>query len=176
MAEGEETTPCPGCGAVHHGECWREIGGCGVYGCSHVPPTEKRNDLEIPAGHWGKETKACPRCGVQIQAMAVRCRHCGAEMSAGAGQSDQAWKAERAEIGQRATLRSRCIWVFALCAIPPLAPICVLPATFWLWRRWSAIARISGLHRTLAVVGVGLAWLMCLGLVTALFVASHTGD
>lgn len=174
FAEGEAVTACPGCGARHHGECWQEVGGCGVYGCSHVPPTEKRGDLEVPAGYWGKETKPCPRCGREIQAMAVRCRHCGAEMSAGAGMTGKDWRAERAEIAGRAPLAKRCLWVFILCVIPPLAPLAVIPATVWLLRRRAALARIGSMPRTLAVVGVVLAWLMCLGLVGALIIAKAT--
>ncbi len=174
IAEGEAITACPGCAAVHHGECWQEVGGCGVYGCSHVPPTEKRSELEIPAGYWGKESKPCPRCGRDIQAMAVRCRHCGAEMSSGAELSDKDWRAERAEIAHREPLRRRCLWVFAVCVIPPLAPLAIIPATIWLLLQWRAIARLGSLHRTLAVVGVALAWLMCIGLVVALIIAKTT--
>lgn len=171
IADGEATTACPGCAAVHHADCWQEVGGCGIYGCAHVPPTEKRSDLELPAGYWGKETKSCPRCTKEIQAMAVRCRHCGAEMSAGSQLTDKAWRAERAEREGRAPLRTRCIWVFAVCVIPPLAPLAVIPATLWLLIRRRAIARAGSLHQTLVVVGVILAWLMCLGVVAALIIA-----
>lgn len=172
IAAGEATTACPGCAAVHHGDCWQEVGGCGIYGCVHVPPTEKRGDMEIPAGYWGKESKSCPRCTKEIQAMAVRCRHCGAEMSAGSQQTDKAWRAERAERADRAPLRTRCVWVFAVCVIPPLAPLAVIPATVWWLIRRGAIARVGSLHHTLVVVGIILAWLMSIGVTVALIVAT----
>jgi len=128
--------------------------------------------MEIPAGYWGKESKSCPRCTKEIQAMAVRCRHCGAEMSAGSQQTDKAWRAERAERADRAPLRTRCVWVFAVCVIPPLAPLAVIPATVWWLIRRGAIARVGSLHHTLVVVGIILAWLMSIGVTVALIVAT----
>jgi TM2 domain-containing membrane protein YozV len=36
-AEDADRFACPSCGAEHHGECWRENGGCTVFGCSAAP-------------------------------------------------------------------------------------------------------------------------------------------
>lgn len=78
----EASTACPSCAAPYHAECWTENGGCAVYGCTMVPKTEGLKPLEIPPAFWGREDKDCPRCGAKIMAMAVRCRHCGAEVEA----------------------------------------------------------------------------------------------
>ena len=32
-----EAVKCPSCGAVHHGDCWAENGGCAVLGCASAP-------------------------------------------------------------------------------------------------------------------------------------------
>jgi hypothetical protein len=79
---GDETTACPECTAPYHDDCWSANGGCAVYGCRMVPETEGLKPLEIPPAFWGREDKDCPRCGKQIMAMAVRCRHCGAQVEA----------------------------------------------------------------------------------------------
>jgi len=81
IVSGEETSSCPECAAVFHGECWEENGGCAVYGCSRVPETQPLEGVEIPASHWGQDDKPCPACRATILAAAVRCRHCGAEFS-----------------------------------------------------------------------------------------------
>src|SRR5579872_4876548 len=73
----DEKTVCPSCNAVYHAECWKENGGCAVYGCAQVPAIEKRQAIEIPVSYWGQENKKCPSCGNEILAAAVRCRHCG---------------------------------------------------------------------------------------------------
>jgi hypothetical protein len=73
---------CDGCRAKYHEECWSENGGCAVYGCSQVPKTEGLKAIEIPPSYWGREDKDCPKCGAKIMALAVRCRHCGADVEA----------------------------------------------------------------------------------------------
>jgi hypothetical protein len=78
----DAATSCPSCAAPYHAECWTDNGGCAVYGCNMVPPTEGLKPLEIPPAFWGREDKDCPSCGKQIMAMAVRCRHCGAQVEA----------------------------------------------------------------------------------------------
>jgi predicted RNA-binding Zn-ribbon protein involved in translation (DUF1610 family) len=72
----ESVVTCPGCGQVHHRDCWSEIGGCGTYGCQQAPALEKsESSAQAPLSAWG-DTKACPACGEEIKSIALRCRYC----------------------------------------------------------------------------------------------------
>lgn len=70
---------CPICSLPYHHDCWKEIGGCGTYGCSAAPvATIKeavREDIFTPG--WTAEKK-CPECGSQIIANALVCKVCKA--------------------------------------------------------------------------------------------------
>ena len=46
IGAGDQRTSCPDCHAAYHADCWQDNGGCAVYGCSQVPPTQKLSDVE----------------------------------------------------------------------------------------------------------------------------------
>lgn len=159
----EKTTICPGCQIIYHKECWDEIGGCGVYGCKNVPETDKRTDLEIPASFWGRETKPCPSCGQEIQAMAVRCRHCKAVLNSVVPQSSSDWLQDRNNIEFRRHLKTHIVWIAIACAIPPISFIAGPIGVIW-WRfNRTAFAGLPSLHKALlpiALVVVGIQFLV----------------
>ena len=66
IESGEAQTLCPGCRTEYHQECWQMNGGCAVYGCKYVPPTEHLEDIEIPVSYWGQEYKPCPACRAMV--------------------------------------------------------------------------------------------------------------
>jgi hypothetical protein len=156
IAPGEATTSCPGCAAPYHADCWQEVGGCGVYGCANVPPTEKRSDLEIPAAHWGKESKACPACGKDIQAMAVRCRHCGSTFATADPLSRRDFMKAKGRDGSRPGLKRRAAWLFAACALPFTTALAGPIGLWWYLRRRDEIERLPRLFPTLVWIGLGL--------------------
>jgi Prokaryotic RING finger family 1 len=134
---------CEGCRAPYHEECWSENGGCAVYGCAHVPKTEGLKPLEIPPAFWGREDKDCPRCGMKIMAVAVRCRHCGAEV--------EARPEEKAAFDSRAARRTRtpqyrraAVLFVVLSLLPGLSLVTLLVGTYHYRSNRGEIARVPG--------------------------------
>ena len=157
IAEGEVVMNCPGCRTAYHRECWDEIGGCGIYGCTHVPQTEKRTDMEMPAAIWGSETKPCPACGREIQAMATRCRHCKAEFSVAASQKGADWRAANRRKAGLPVLRRWAIGLSVACAVPFVAPFAGIVGAAWWWYRAEDVATLPRLLRTILAIALGVA-------------------
>jgi RING finger family protein len=72
----DATTICPECTQVYHEPCWREIGGCGTYGCKSAAVAEKPPVPVLVGAGWGDE-KECPACGQAIASSLLACA-CGA--------------------------------------------------------------------------------------------------
>ena len=152
----ESTALCPDCHTPFHAECWQENGGCAIYGCPSVPPTEHRGTLEIPSSHWGQENRPCPACVREILAAAVRCRHCGAMFSSGRTE-------ERTEFQQRAELKERLpaarrniVILFVLSVIPCVAPLAVLIGAIWYRSNRETIRALPALYGGLCKIALGL--------------------
>lgn len=172
IAEGEAVTACPACRTAYHADCWAEIGGCGLYGCTQVPATDKRADLEIPASHWGRETKACPVCTSDIQAMAIRCRVCGTNFGKADPQSGAAWRDAQRDAGGRPRLAKQVIAFAVAAALPPLAPlVCIGGALFW-WQRRQRIAKLNRVVQALLPIAIAIAAVELLVFVAVLAVTS----
>lgn len=122
----EPLNTCPSCEAPFHAECWQENGGCAVYGCNMVPDTDRLKPLEIPPAFWGREDKDCPRCGKQIKAMAVRCRHCGAQVEAKI-ELKAAYEKRQAQKARGPKLRKISLLFLVLALLPLLS---IIPAVF----------------------------------------------
>ena len=134
---------CEGCRAPYHEECWSENGGCAVYGCTKVPKTEGLKPLEIPPAFWGKEDKDCPRCGASIMAVAVRCRHCGAEVQA--RPEEKAAFEKRAERKSRSPLYRRAAILFLIMSLlPVLSVVTLIAGGVYYGRHRQEIARLPG--------------------------------
>lgn len=166
IAGTDEVAPCPGCGAVHHGECWTENGGCAVYGCVRVPAVEGRRAIEIPVSFWGQENKPCPACSREILAAAVRCRHCGATFASARPENVAEFRG-RAALAERLPEAKRTIlWIFALSVIPFLAPI---GAVWWAWWHRTHREEVAALPTLYGALGkIGL--LVSVGLTVAIAV------
>jgi hypothetical protein len=152
----EEKTSCPDCRSAYHRECWQENGGCAVYGCAQVPPTEGRDSLEIPASYWGQENKPCPACGREILAAAMRCRHCGATFSSSRPE-DRAEFQKRSEMSERMPrLRRAAVWLFIFCALPCTALFATIAGFIWYSSNREDINTLPPLYSGLCKAGLGV--------------------
>lgn len=147
---------CPGCGAAYHKDCWDENGGCGVYGCSYVPHLEPRDILEVPAAYWGKDQKPCPACGELVQAMAVRCRACGAVFASARPENAQEFQAHVTLKQQLPDLHRGVVLLLVFSVITCSAPIAAIVGVAWYISHRDALRSIPGPYAGLCVIGLGI--------------------
>lgn len=152
----DPTSACPECGVTYHHDCHRENGGCGNYGCSRVP-AQVAAPLAGPPTVWGRETKACPVCGREIRAAALRCRHCGAGFSSVESMAVEAYRVGEASAPGAAGLRVRAGACFLGGAIPILAPVVLLVGITLLVRDRALYRRLPPFYRFLGGAGLSLA-------------------
>jgi predicted RNA-binding Zn-ribbon protein involved in translation (DUF1610 family) len=157
ITDTDAKTSCPSCSATYHAECWNENGGCAVYGCSQAPVVESRRAIEIPMSYWGQENKNCPKCGQQILAAAVRCRHCGTTFASARPQEAEEFR-QRADLAQRLPAARRTIVIlFILSVLPCLAPIGAVWGFIWYFGHRDELRALPTLYSALSKIGLGVA-------------------
>lgn len=163
----DAATACPSCAAPYHAECWADNGGCAVYGCAMVPKTDGLKPLEIPPAFWGREDKECPRCGKTIMAMAVRCRHCGAEVEAKI-EAKTAYERRQVRKSNAPKLRQSAIAFLVLSLLPLLSIIPAVAGRIYYSRNRDDIKRlpgsVDGYYRISIAVGTAQAAIFALAL------------
>lgn len=173
----EHTTRCTACQAPYHADCWAQNGGCGIYGCRMVPPTEGLKPLEIPPAFWGREEKECPKCGQTILAMAVRCRHCGSVVVA-RPEGREAFQRREARAAYAPFLRKSSIALLIGSLIPGIAIVAASAAWSLLKRRRAEIGMLpgtyGGLLRIAIAVGLTQSFILLFGW-TAYWIKSSIG-
>lgn len=169
IGAGEETRVCPACAAPYHDECWRENGGCAVYGCPETPPTEKLEDLEIPQAYWGQERKPCPKCGADILAGALRCRHCGARFASERPEDSAEYRKRQRAESKRPDLQKRIVWIFVFSIVPVAAAVAGLIALGTLLKNRDAVRGLPAVYgallRLAILIGLGQSAFLILVLV-----------
>ena len=150
---------CPECSARYHQECWDYNGGCGVYGCSQTPETEGLTSLEIPASHWGREDKECPKCGEVILAAAVRCRKCGETFSTTTPQDALSYRSEKQLRDELPAVRMTGIVLLVFALIPCTAPLAAVVGAVWYLSKAQVIRKLPATSGAVCKIAVGVAWL-----------------
>ena len=159
---GEADVACPDCGSRYHTGCWAENCGCAVYGCPQVPRSEPRQAVEIPSSFWGQETKPCPRCGQNILAAAVRCRHCGTTFASARPQDATEFQSRAAREARLPRVKSTILWLFAFSLLPCTAPFAALATGLWYPSRREDIESLPSIYGALRKIGFLLAISQCL--------------
>ena len=156
-AAGEDLVRCPDCNSLHHKDCWDYNAGCGKYGCPQAPPTDKLQDIEIPASHWGKTEKACPACGQVINAAALRCRACGTTFDAAAPQETREFHSRQMNKAELPKLATQSVWLLVFSVLPCTAPIAAIVGLIWYTGNRANIKKLPGTQSAMALIAVGLA-------------------
>jgi hypothetical protein len=146
----ERVGSCPACSSVHHDECWRENGGCAVYGCSLMPQTVKEVEAPTSGAWWGQDHKDCAQCGRSIRAAARRCKHCGAVF---ASPDPSASRISDPNPALRSA-SSTSLVVLLTGMIPFTAPFCLAFGGAWAWRNQDTIRKLPSTARVQAAVGL----------------------
>ena len=161
-------TSCEGCHSPYHAECWTENGGCAVYGCTHVPKTDGLKPLEVPPAYWGREDKDCPQCGASIMALAVRCRHCGAEVVA-RPEEKSAFHRRTERRARAPRLRRNAKLFMGMSLVPGLSLVTLVAGTLYYRRNREEMGRLpggtDGLYRIAVVTAAAQCVILTLGLV-----------
>ncbi len=171
IAAGEAKVACPECHAEYHEDCWRENGGCAVYGCSKVPATEKRAAVEIPVSYWGQENKTCPVCKTVILAAAVRCRICGSTFVSARPEHASEFQDRAARLQRQPTMRKMVVCFFIFSLLPCSAPLAAIVGGTWYFFVRQEINALPSLYGALSkiglVVGVGQTVFMFIAFIIA---------
>ncbi len=157
FAADEAACTCPDCSAPYHQECWDYNLGCAVYGCEQTPITEGLSHLEVPAAHWGKEEKECPRCKKTILAAATRCRHCGATFSSATPQGSASYHAQQRAQAKLPAVRTLSIWLLVFSLLTCTAPLAAVVGPIWYYSNRETIRRLPTLNAAMCRIAVGVA-------------------
>lgn len=153
IAPDETEFLCPSCNKPYHAECWDQNKGCAVYGCSQVPHTEPLNELEIPVSYWGQEKKACPSCGQEILAAALRCLHCGTIFSSARPVSPEEFQGEAELKTKKSKLQREIIIIFILSILTFTAPLGVISGLVWYGVNKKKLKSLAHIYTTLFKIG-----------------------
>ena len=126
------------------------------YGCSQVPAVEERRAIEIPVS-LGQGNKKCPKCGREILAAAMRCRHCSATFESARPQDAEEFQ-QRTELAQRLpAVRRTVVWLFVCSVLTCLAPIGAVWGIVWYPAHREEIHALPALYGALCKIGLTVA-------------------
>lgn len=152
VAPGDSVVVCPGCGFTHHRECWDNLGGCAVEGCSRMVEVKK---AESASTFWGATEKVCPMCAEKIPVAALQCPCCKATFAdmRPVDREDLLAKAPDPAI---AGYHKRAIWLLVFSLIGCTSPIALIIGLIWYSQDRRQIERAGPTTRALVLVSLGI--------------------
>jgi hypothetical protein len=170
---GESIGPCSSCGSTFHEECWKENGGCAVYGCAKMPQTVKdENPPFAPQSYWGQDEKICPHCSKMIKVAAVRCRFCGTTFDTAVPMSQRELREKQNAKPAHESLKKTSVTVFVCGIVPCLAPLTAVLGGIWFLRHRQNIRKLPATNQVFSYVGL-IASLVCTALMVLVLVFHH---
>lgn len=142
----DDTTRCPGCGALYHSECWQQIGGCAVYGCRRVPKVEKQVPQQVTGG-WG-DVKQCPACSKTIVSSLLKCT-CGATFPYAEPMTSSEYDEWLEKEKARKRKESQLLWLFIVSLFALPAPITGAIAAWQSHRNYELLIGAGGAYLAL---------------------------
>jgi len=149
---------CPNCRAPHHQECWDYNGGCGAYGCTAGPPTQKLTGMEVPPSFWGQTEKECPACHARIQAAALRCRTCGTVFATARPQDSNEFQQQKQTASNLPKLRRQSIVLLVLSIIPCTAALAAVGGAIWYSLNHRKLAALPAQQAAMPKIALAVAW------------------
>jgi len=164
VSQGEQIVVCPFCMLPYHHECWKEVGGCGTYGCKAAPDAPKTKTIptdEYQPG-WVAE-KTCPSCRKNINASALKCKFCGAIFSTEKPLTPEQYRNREYEGEELLIIRNKVIGNFIFSAIGCLFFISIITNILHLTNREGLLFQIKRLPPSLKVLfyascGISVFW------------------
>lgn len=164
---------CPVCSQPYHHDCWKEIGGCGTYGCTAAPVATMKEDVpeDVFTPGWTAEKK-CPECGSSIIANALVCKVCRASFPTERPMTKEEWRDREYDEKELNKIKTNVIiqfilstlgclffimlpvnalaaftdsWIFRVKRLPPTLKV-LFYASFAISALWSAIAAVFLLY------------------------------
>jgi hypothetical protein len=165
LISNEPAVACDRCNTPHHLECWQELGGCSVEGCSRMVQV-KQPELDT---WWGSTVKRCPYCAEDIPVAETTCPKCGAQFE-GTRPLEVANVLPKAEDEELRSVRRTSRWLLVFSLLPPTSPFALIFGALWYRDHRAQILRAGGDARALALISFGVCVLYLAVLVLGLLV------
>ena len=151
IAAADRVMVCPACKRAYHEECWKELGGCAVYGCVQMVEI-KKSQSTLPT-FWGSSEKTCPVCAEKIPVADLECRYCKTVFNDVRPISRESVLPPPPNPRAKA-LRADAIRLLVFNLLGVTSPIALLLGSIWYRRNRQEIERAGSTVKALSLIGL----------------------